>query len=202
MRDAIAQLVDRFVEDVHHVIVAAAHDAVLSLFGEPQKGNHSSAKVPGVGDRPPSPRRRTALSKKTSSRAGPSKARGRKKAPSSLHEAIESRATESGGREVSSSGPQVPAVEQVGTAGTPKRRARIHRGVAPQVPEAIAEVEANQASSAGRTPTEREAAALQAVRVLVRATAGEVAQVCGLANGTAYVALRSLVASRRVAKFS
>jgi sugar-specific transcriptional regulator TrmB len=41
---------------------------------------------------------------------------------------------------------------------------------------------------------------LDAVRSLVRATAGEVAERCGQPNGSVYVALRSLVAQGLVAR--
>ena len=56
-----------------------------------------------------------------------------------------------------------------------------------------------QAESAP-SASERETTVLEAVRQLVRATAGEVAERCNLPNGTAYVVLRALCASRRVAK--
>ncbi len=47
---------------------------------------------------------------------------------------------------------------------------------------------------------EREALMLESVRTLVRATAGEIAQHGGLPSGTAYVALKQLIANGRVAK--
>lgn len=47
---------------------------------------------------------------------------------------------------------------------------------------------------------ERETAVLDAVRYLVRATAGQVAERCSLPNGTVYVVLRALCSARRVAK--
>lgn len=47
---------------------------------------------------------------------------------------------------------------------------------------------------------DRETLVLDAVRTLIRPTAGEIAQQCGLPNGSAYVVLRALVASGRVAK--
>jgi hypothetical protein len=53
-----------------------------------------------------------------------------------------------------------------------------------------------------RPASGRETAVLGAVRSLVRATAAEVAQATGLANGTAVVVLRALVASGQVAKAS
>jgi hypothetical protein len=83
-------------------------------------------------------------------------------------------------------------------APAPKRR---HPSpVAAAAPAASAPPAAPGAPVAEPSPTERETAVLEAVRLLVRATASEVAERCGLPNGTAYVVLRALCASRRVAK--
>lgn len=83
-----------------------------------------------------------------------------------------------------------------------KPRRRVHTWTPSTI---VAQTDAGKAENAltterTTTPSEREAAVLEAVRVLVRATAGEVAKACELANGTTYVALRSLVASQKIAK--
>jgi hypothetical protein len=83
----------------------------------------------------------------------------------------------------------------------PKReRARVKPLAAAVVPAVEATQPPPERADAGPSATERETAVLDAVRVLVRATAAEVAERCGLPNGTVYVVLRSLCASRRVAK--
>lgn len=67
----------------------------------------------------------------------------------------------------------------------------------------MARVPVEQASVEATTPEEardREGRVLEAVRVLMRPTAGEVAGKCGLSNASAYAALRALVESGKVAK--
>jgi len=64
---------------------------------------------------------------------------------------------------------------------------------------AAAPTEREPASTAA-APTEREQVVLGAVRGLVRGTAAELAEHCGVPNGSVYVTLRSLARRRLVAR--
>jgi hypothetical protein len=103
--------------------------------------------------------------------------------------------------------PAAPAATVAPAATAPRKRGRPKKVVAPAPANARAAepppapVTIPSASTgAGREATDREALVLDAVRSLVRATAGEVAERCGQPNGSVYVALRALVAHGQVAR--
>jgi hypothetical protein len=176
--NAIEDLTARFVEDIHDMARRVARDALagaLELLGSAPGGAQPQiAQGPG-------PARRA---------RGATPAR---RPPASVHGADAQTAA------IAASDAGVSAKEAVavpsdtgavnGHGHTPAPTGRIEVDPKPPSPR-----------PAASRAAEREAHVLDALRLLVRGTAAEIAQRAGLPNGSAYVVLRSLVAKSRVAR--
>jgi hypothetical protein len=218
---AISDLVERFIDDVRALVErarsesrAAALQVVMNKLGE-KGARHAAAKgrpapkaeAPkgrGKPDAAPAvaPAKPRVQARAAKTRTGAGGATAKRSSTARASSAASPRAAHSSTNGVVSSPVAVKAVE----AAQPKRRRGrppMAKGAPRRSParahdDALAQGE--DAPISTRAASEREAKVLDAVRFLVRATAGEIAQRTGLPNGTVYVVLRSLVTTGQVAK--
>jgi len=206
---AIEDLVHRFVDDILNIVHQVQEDARTStlraLRGHapvaspsllPLARRATRAKAP-----PPKPAPRPA--------PAPAPARGRE-APRPRPAPPALRAAAPAPQRAPSRRPApAPSAAPASVSAPPRARARRsplpkRASAPPPAPTGPDATLVETALSSERPPEQpvpvREAAVLDAVRFLVRASAGEIANRCGLPNGTVYVVLRSLMADGRVAR--
>jgi outer membrane biosynthesis protein TonB len=138
--------------------------------------------------------------------AAPAKAKAKAAKPAAPKKAARPRKAEKRAPEPKKAAPKKAAPSKAAPpkkAVAPRKAApakKVAEKAAPPQTAPHAAPAAGEAQAAGRSPSERENAVLEAVRFLVRATTSEIAQRAGLPNGSAHVALRSLLAGGRVAR--
>lgn len=191
---AIEDLVERFVDDISDLVRRVQNESLAIALRAIESGRPVQLRLPGLGE--------ARAKKKTSE----TKQRGRK---ATREAGPASRRGESAQAELRAEPAAQQTNGQSNGAATARERLRgrklhIERRTDAAVPPAPASDPATReeapSSDRSQTSAEREAMVLDAVRFLVRGTAAQIAQRCGLPNGTVYVVLRALVTSGKVAK--